>query len=62
MSSFYSNHIMSQLKISEKLCAMSLKGDEKSKEKLTPRLKNDIGNLVNFNKSSRKSENYTRMC
>ena len=53
---------MSQLKISEELCAMSLKGDGKFKEKLTRRLKNDIGNLVNFNTSSRKSENYTRMC
>ena len=36
---------------------MTLKGDVKFKGKLTPDLKNDIRNLVNFHASSRKSEN-----
>ena len=35
---------------------MKLKGEEKFKVKLTRGLKNDIGNLVNFHASSRKSE------
>ena len=34
---------------------MTLKGDAKLKGKLTPGLKNDIRNLVNFHASSRKS-------
>ena len=36
---------------------MALKGDAKFKGKLTPGLKNDIRNLVNFHASSLKSEN-----
>ena len=36
---------------------MTLKGDAKFKRKLTRDLKNDIRNLVNFDASSRKSEN-----
>ena len=36
---------------------MTLKGDAIFKEKLTGGLKNDIGNLVNFHASSRKSRN-----
>ena len=36
---------------------MTLKSDSKFKEKLSYGLKNDIRNLVNFNASSRKSEN-----
>ena len=36
---------------------MTLKGDAKFKEKQTCGLKNDIRNLVNFQSSSRKSEN-----
>ena len=36
---------------------MTLKGDAIFKEKLTGGLKNDIGNLVNFHASSRKSQN-----
>ena len=36
---------------------MTLKGDAKFKGKLTPGLKNDKRNLVNFYASSRKSEN-----
>ena len=36
---------------------MTLKGDAKFKGKLTRSLKNDIRNLVNFHRSSRKSKN-----
>ena len=36
---------------------MKLKSDAKFKGKLTPGLKNDINNLVNFHASSRKSKN-----
>ena len=36
---------------------MKLKGDPKFKGKMTPGLKNDIENLVDFNASSQKSEN-----
>ena len=36
---------------------MTLKGDAKFKGKLTCGLKNDLGNLVNFHASSRKSGN-----
>ena len=35
---------------------MTLKGDAKSKGKLTRSLKNDIRNLVNFHVNNRKSE------
>ena len=45
-----------QLKITEELCVMTLKGDAIFKERLTVGLKNDIRNLVNFHRSSRKSE------
>ena len=50
---------MFQLKISEELCVMTLKGDAKFKGKLTCGFKNDIRKLVNFHASSRKSENCT---
>ena len=36
---------------------MTLKSDAKSEEKLTLGSKNDMSNLVNFNASSRRSEN-----
>ena len=36
---------------------MTLKGDAIFREKLTGDLKSDIKNLVNFHRSSRKSEN-----
>ena len=36
---------------------MKLKGDAKFKEKLTRGMKKHIKNLVNFHRSSRKSEN-----
>ena len=36
---------------------MTLKGDAIFKEKVTGGLKNDIGNLIDFHASSRKSEN-----
>ena len=37
---------------------MALKSDTKFEEKLTLGCKNDMRNLVNFNASSRKSENF----
>ena len=37
---------------------MTLKSDVKFEEKLTLGLKNDVRNLVNFNASSGKSENF----
>ena len=46
MSSFCPKYIIFQLKISEKLCVIILKGDAKFKGKLTHGLKNDIKNLV----------------
>ena len=39
------------------LCVMTLKIDAKFKGLLTRGLKDDIRNLVNFHKSSRKSKN-----
>ena len=41
----------------EELCLMTLKSDAKFEEKLTVGSKNDMGNLVNFNANSGKSEN-----
>ena len=41
-----------------KLNLMALKNDAKFEEKLTLGSKNDLRNLVNFNASSGKSENF----
>ena len=41
-----------------KLNLMTLKNDAKFEEKLTLGSKNDLRNLVNFNASSGKSENF----
>ena len=41
-----------------KLNLMTLKNDAKFEEKLTLDSKNDLRNLVNFNASSGKSENF----
>ena len=40
---------------------MTLKSDEKFKEKLTCSFKYDIRNLVNFHPTTQKSENFTSM-
>ena len=48
---------MFEVKITEELCAMTLKGGAIFKEKFTGGLKNDMRNLINFHASSRKSEN-----
>ena len=42
----------------EELCLMTQKSDAKFEEKLTLGSKNDMRNLVNFNESSDKSENF----
>ena len=47
---------MFELKFTEKLCVMTLKGDAISKEKLTSGFINDMRNLVNFHLRSRKFE------
>ena len=48
---------MFQLKNFRETCdVMALKGDAKFKERLTPCLKNDIRNLLNFHAGSRKVE------
>ena len=46
------------LKLTEKLCIMALKNDEKSREELTCRFKIDIRNLTNFDSSSQKSQKF----
>ena len=46
------------LKSSEELNLMTLKNDPIFEEKLTFYLKNDTGNLLNFNMSSGKFENF----
>ena len=48
---------MFRWKSTEELCLMTLKSDAKFEEKLTVGSKNDMGNLVNFNANSGKSEN-----
>ena len=45
-------------KLLKKLSIMALKSDPNVEEKLFFCLKNDIRNLMNFNSSSRKSENW----
>ena len=40
---------------------MTLKSDEKFKEKLICSFKHDIRNLVNFHPTTQKSENFTSM-
>ena len=54
---FFVQGIYWSLKITEELCAMTLKGYAIFKEKLTGGLKNDIRNLLNFPASSLQSEN-----
>ena len=49
---------MFRLKSTEELSLMTLKSDPNFEEKLSFWLKNDIKNLVNFNTSSGKSENF----
>ena len=46
-----------QLKKYRRIISQTLKKDPNFEEKLTFCLKNDMRNLVNFNPSSRKSEN-----
>ena len=45
------------LKLTEELCVMAMKDDEKFEEELTCRFKIDIRNLTNFDLNTRKSQN-----
>ena len=48
---------MFDLKSTEELSFIALKGDAKFEEKLTCGLKNDMRNMVNFHQSTWKSQN-----
>ena len=54
---FCPRYIMFELKFTEELCVMTLKGYAIFKEKLTSGLKNDIRSLVNLHASNCKPEN-----
>ena len=47
------------LKFKEELCVMSMKNDAKFEEELTNRFKIDIRNLINFDGSSGKSQEFS---
>ena len=49
---------MVQLKTTEELCVITMKGDAIFKEKVAGGLKKDTRNLPNFHVSSRKCENW----
>ena len=44
--------------MTEELCIITLKNDEKFEEELTCRFKIDIPNLTNFDSSTRKSQKF----
>ena len=47
-----------RLKFTEELCVITMKNDAKFEEKLTCSSKVDMGNLMNFDPSTRKSQKY----
>ena len=47
------------LKFKEELRVMSMKNDAKLEEELTNRFKIDISNLINFDESSGKSQEFS---
>ena len=47
------------LKFKEELRVMSMKNDTKLEEELTNRFKIDISNLINFDESSGKSQEFS---
>ena len=47
------------LKFKEELRVMSMKNDAKLEEELTNRFKTDISNLINFDESSGKSQEFS---
>ena len=46
------------LEFTEELCVMTMKNDEKFEEHLTCRFKIDMGNLINFDLSTSKSQKF----
>ena len=56
--SFCPKHIQFQMKSTEELCLMIMESDAKFEGKQTLGSKNDLKNLVNFNGSSGKSEDF----
>ena len=45
--------------ITEELCFMTMKNDAKFEEKLTYSFKIDMGNLMNFDPSTQKSQKFS---
>ena len=54
----YAKYFMFDLKNTEDLSFMTLKGDTKFEEKLTCGFENDMMNMANFHQSSLKSQNW----
>ena len=46
------------LKVTRELCIMTMKNDAKSEEESTYQCKIDMRNLMNFDPSSQKSQNF----
>ena len=58
IGSFCRKHMKIEIKKYRRVSLMTLKSDIKFEEKLSLGSKNDMSNLVNFNASSDKSENF----
>ena len=56
--SYCAKYVMFDLKNTEELSFMTLKGDAKFEEKLTCGLENDMRNMANFHQSNWKSQNW----
>ena len=46
------------VKLARELCVMTMTNDEKFEEELTCRFKTDMGDLMNFDPSTRKSQKF----
>ena len=53
----FAKYLMFDLKNTEELSFLTLKGDTKFEEKLTCGLENDMRNMANFHQSNLKSQN-----
>ena len=58
IGSYCAKYLMFDLKSTEELSFMTLKGDAKFEEKQTCGLENDMRNLANFHQSTWKSQNW----
>ena len=56
MGSFVQSKKCMDLKFTEELCVMTMKNDATFKEELTCHFKDDMGNLTNFDPSTRNSK------